>query len=220
MKKSPKVHYKDNLTSLKKKERNIMKKIISISSMKLYYITAILLLIVGCARLSIREINFYDEKTALENQILGTYKEIESDPYFSTSVRSINVKDDNRNSKMNSSETVFDSKFIQAIKQRVIIADKLDRYRNEGLIRENDDGYVIFFDELRSSLKKTASSEILEVVKTENAARKSIIKEITTRNISTKNIDEKIVMQTMRKIFLEAAPSGTWIQISGKWHQK
>ena len=158
------------------------------------------------------------EKTSLENQILGTYREIESDVWMIASVRStgaIGLKPENR--------FISDEKrkVIEAIQNRRFNKDDIDEYKALGVIGENNRGYLTFLDNTDIKLTEDYKKILYEIMNEENRDRKIIMERVIS-------VDPKLSLEDMpeiEKVFAnqnrQQAKKGEWIQlVDGKWIRK
>ena len=81
------------------------------------------------------EVNITGEKTALENQVIGTYQQIEQDVWTLTSVRSVNST---QKPKMSSEK----KRVLEAVQGRKFNKDDIEEFLKNGLVGENNQGLL------------------------------------------------------------------------------
>lgn len=174
----------------------------------------IVLLSFSCARFSIREINFYDEKTALENQILGTYKEIEADPWLTTSVR-ISSPDA---LGLTRGDEAIDSAVFDAFRTRFLIEDSIDDFRQRGILGEGLDGMLRIVQS--PDLSDAELRELDDLLQIENNARITISTFIARINREISPMTEQDIGRVLHSVFCQEAPLGTQIETEPDHWQK
>lgn len=179
----------------------------------------------GCARFSIREINFYDEKTALENQILGTYREIETEPWLTTSIRSYGDKDADRS--VDAAPPFLDEKVLFAFRERAMLADDLDILKRSGTVGESLRGQLILLKacpdaEVNETARRLPIISCDELLRRENDARTIIAMELSARNHQISPISPEETLRILRTFFIKESPEGTMIETNQSewlaWH--
>ncbi len=172
----------------------------------------------SCCVISSPKINLTGEKTVVERQIVGDYKELEKDSWVVSSVKTTVQK-------KTGAEPVIsgDSELVLAMKIREFHSDKIRDYKDRGFIGEANNGYVEYIKSGPSENDKDILELIKRVIKNENNARKTIF----TRTLLNANkkppTDEEI--EAFGRIFAEEqralAQKNDWIQDeSGRWVKK
>lgn len=157
---------------------------------------------------------FTGEKTALENQILGTYNQVKEDVWMVASVRAANP---------DSQITISDEKrtVLNAIQNREFNKDDVEEFMREGLVGENARGYL----EIRDPQKLAADTErqrlVEKIVAEENRDRQIIMQRIIDINPSIESADLAEVEKAFANVNRENARPGAWIQLpTGEWVKK
>jgi len=161
------------------------------------------------------EVNVTGEKTALENQVIGTYQEIEQDAWTLASVRSTAP------GKQQPTMSKEKKKVFEAVQGRKFNKDDIDEFKKEEIVGENNNGLL----EIRSQSKLDADPElkkrVIKIVETENGYRKIIMDRIVVLNESAAKAGDDSVAKIFAKINRDNSGSGTWIQKeNGKWAKK
>lgn len=166
----------------------------------------------GCA------INFEitSQRTALENQMLGEYKDINSDLYLISSVRAMdqvaqNGPDVTKNAK-------------QAQQNRIYNQDDIDELKNLQILGERADGMLTILPAGTGLVQKATSAqkELAKIlVNEENHDRRVIWQFTISENANLKQSDLDKVKETFAKQVLAKAKEGHWFQSEAAgWYQK
>ena len=161
------------------------------------------------------EVNVTGEKTALENQVIGTYQEIEQDAWTLASVRSTAP------GKQQPTMSKEKKKVFEAVQGRKFNKDDIDEFKKAEIVGENNDGLL----EIRNQSKLDADPElkkrVVTIVETENGYRKIIMDRIVVLNESAAKAGGDSVAKIFAKINRDNSGPGTWVQNDdGKWTKK
>jgi uncharacterized protein YdbL (DUF1318 family) len=160
------------------------------------------------------EVNITGEKTALENQVIGTYQQIEEDVWTLTSVRSTNTTPKPKMS-------VEKKRVLEAVQGRKFNKDDIDEFLQEGFVGENNQGLLVIRD--NENLKKDADlkNRVTKIIENENGYRQIIMERIILLNEQAADAGEKNVSKIFAKINQDTAVSGAWIENeNGQWIRK
>lgn len=157
------------------------------------------------------EVKITGEKSALENQVIGSYEKIEEDTWMVASVRSTNKK----KAKKVSPEQ---KRVSEAMKNRKFNKDDIDELKQDGAVGENKRGFL----ETRPLVKLTKDPEykkrVTELIKEENRDREIIMNRIAENAM---NATKEEVYAIMAGYNREKADPGTWIQLPDReWRKK
>ncbi len=160
------------------------------------------------------EVRFTGEKTALENQILGTYSQVKEDVWMVASVRAANP---------DSGVALSEEKraVLNAIQNRDFNKDDIDEFKRDGAAGENNRGYL----ELRpfERLQKEAEYKKLveQLLAEENRDRQIIMQRIVAINPTVQATDPAEVEKVFAKLNRDNARPGEWMQLpEGEWVRK
>jgi hypothetical protein len=170
----------------------------------------------GCCTIAPPEINMTGEKTVIERQIVGDYRELEKDAWIISSVRT-NVQ------KKKGEQKAVDEVFFKAMRAREEVSGKLRGYKDEGALGEGNDGYIKLMSlpkyesdqKLKEMLTKTADAE--------NSARKTIFERTAVKSgiKAPKKSDIEPVGIRFADEQRALAKKNDWVQEkSGKWDRK
>ncbi|MBN1499139.1 MAG: DUF1318 domain-containing protein [Spirochaetes bacterium] len=128
---------------------------------------------ISCIDIVPPKIELTGEKTALERQVIGEYKELEEDAWIISSVQT-NVAREQRNSQQASADQIL----FEAFKIREYHSEKIREYKNEGVIGEKSNGFIeyISFVNRKYENDKQEKNLITALIDEENKARYTIFR--------------------------------------------
>jgi uncharacterized protein YdbL (DUF1318 family) len=160
------------------------------------------------------EMKFTGEKTALENQILGTYNQVREDVWMVASVRAANP---------DSQITLSEEKraVLTAIQNREFNKDDVDEFKRDGAVGENAKGLL----EIRPLPKLDSDSAyrklVENIVAEENRDRQLIMQRIMEINPNVQATGVTEVEKVFAKLNRDSARTGEWMQLpEGAWVKK
>lgn len=160
------------------------------------------------------EVNITGEKTALENQVIGTYQQIEEDVWTVTSVRSANTTGQ-------SSMSTEKKRVLEAVQGRKFNKDDIDEFLGMGVVGENNRGMIEIRDQEKLNKDAELNNRLIKIVESENNYRKIIMDRIILLNEQAANAGEENVARIFSKMNQDNAAPGAWVQIdSGQWIKK
>lgn len=157
------------------------------------------------------EVRVTGEMTALEKEVLGTYREIEQDTWMVASTRSAGSGQGQKISP--EKKQVLEAKRRQKFNQDDVLEMKKD-----GVIGENNQGFLEIVDEdvLEGDSEKTEFVSTL--VSEENKDRTVIIDRVIELNENLKDAVRENILAIFAEMNQKNSPVGTWIQNQvGKW---
>jgi len=187
-------------------------------STKKIFVTGLLfsimvLFVVNCS-VKAPEVNVTGEKTALENQVIGTYAEIEQDAWTLASVRSATP---GQQPKMPAEK----KKVFEAVQGRKFNKDDIDEFKKAEIVGENNLGLLEIRDSQKLESDPDLKNRVTKIVETENNYRKIIMARIIVLNESAAKAGNENVSRIFAKINQDNSEAGTWIQsVDGKWLKK
>ncbi|MBF0382042.1 MAG: DUF1318 domain-containing protein [Magnetococcales bacterium] len=183
---------------------------------KLALISSTFLLVAGCSNGPLLEVTLVDERTALENQVLGSYAELNQDVMLLTSVRAIDPQGNiiKRDPLPEGRQAV-----VRAMQRAAFNLDDLERYKLAGIIGENNQGGVTLLKP--NKVNKSQRAFIKNLVAEENADREVIMLRIiqTDENLAKKDLPHvRSIFSAMNR---DKALAGVAIQKEdGSWQTK
>jgi uncharacterized protein YdbL (DUF1318 family) len=160
-------------------------------------------------------INVVDERTALENQIIGTYQELDHDLMLLASVRAAVEKSGTPPTFLE-----LRTKAIQARRIQQFQRDDIDEQKTLGCLGEDREGMLAVRPCERSSDASTREAT-LKLVEKENNARRILLQFVVSSSSDLTQKDLPQVEQAYARLLHEQAKSGEWVQTSsGGWEKK
>lgn len=157
-----------------------------------------------------------DERTALENQVLGTYQELNQQVMLVASVRYIDPK-----GKLKQTQELPPGKkdVVRALQRVSFNKDDLNRYKSLGIIGENNEGGVTLLEPQKVQPDDRAFVENL--MKEENEDRLTIMSRIIETNETLTPSELPRVHKMFAALNRDKALKGERIQLdNGTWTQK
>jgi uncharacterized protein YdbL (DUF1318 family) len=151
------------------------------------------------------------QKTALENQVMGSYRELEDDLILVSSVRA------GKQAKVDLSPSK--RRALDARENQEFNRDDLDELKDKEIIGETASGTLAMLPKATGETKDVRLAQLL--VGEENRDREEIWKRIieSNENLSAKDLPE--VKKTYAKLQRDTARPGQWVQDEGgNWVKK
>ncbi len=160
------------------------------------------------------EVTVTGEKTALENQVIGTYQQIEQDAWTLASVRSATPGQQPAIPREK-------KKVIEAIQGRKFNKDDVDEFKKAGLVGENNMGLLEIRNPARLEADPDLKTRVTKIVESENTYRQIIMERIMLLNESAAQAGNENVARIFSKMNQDSSEPGTWIQRDdGTWVKK
>lgn len=177
-----------------------------------------LMLSTSCANIVQVKIDVVDQRTALENQALGTYQEMKGDLLLLASARSIDAS-----GKLVPVPPIPSAKreAMRAMQRSEFNRDDIERLKSQGVFGEGKDGYLAFVREPEGGADSKSAGFAVNLLAEENADRKLIYARIAELNENFREGDVSRVETVMAGLNRDAAKEGEWIQQdNGDWTRK
>ena len=177
--------------------------------------TLLLALLIGCGG-PLVGVTVVDERTALENQVLGTYQELNQQVMLVASVRYIDPK-----GKLKQTQELPQGKkdVVRALQRVSFNKDDLNRYKSLGMIGENNEGGITLLEP--EKVEPADRAFVDNLIKEENEDRLAIMSRIIETNETLSSADLPRVHKMFAALNRDKALKGERIQLeSGKWIQK
>ncbi|MBI4383871.1 MAG: DUF1318 domain-containing protein [Nitrospinae bacterium] len=173
----------------------------------------------GCAgKLVDVNVTVVDQKTALENQILGSYEELGNDMMLLASVRSV---DESGRLRTVAQIPPGKLKAIRAMQRREFNRDDIQSFKQIGCAGEGNDGLLVFFDVDRAQKDPKFKEFAQTIVKEENEDRLATMERIVATNESFTENDLPKVRKISASLNRDNAKPGEKIQLEdGTWTVK
>lgn len=192
--------------------------------MKNFYIKILTPLIVffslsGCAEKFVDvNVTIVDQKTALENQILGSYEELGNEVLLLASVRSVDEE-----GKLKPIIKVPKGKreALRAMQRQEFNHDDIQEFKSTLCAGEGNDGLLKFFDNERTLKDPKYKEFVVAILKEENADRLTILNRIVATNENFSEKDLPKVQKISASLNRDNALAGEKIQSDeGTWSTK
>lgn len=172
----------------------------------------------SCITIEIPTPTITGEKTVIERQIVGDYRELEKDAWMLSSVKT------NIQRKRGTASIIGGDRILfRAMKIREFHLDKIREYKNNGAIGEGNHGYIVYRQVSRYEQDRDLKGILLRVIGEENRARKIIFRRSLERSGIEKPGEKEMI--GFGRIFAKEqralAQTHDWIQEeSGSWVRK
>lgn len=190
--------------------------------MKNFYIKGILtffLSMTGCAeKLVDVNVTIVDQKTALENQILGSYEELGNEVLLLASVRSVDEE-----GKLKPVIEVPKGKreALRAMQRQEFNHDDIQEFKKTLCAGEGNDGLLKYFDYEKTQKDPKYKEFVMAIIKEENEDRLTILKRIVATNENFSENDLPRVQKISASLNRDNALAGEKIQSEdGVWSLK
>ena len=160
------------------------------------------------------ELNVTGEKTALENQVLGAYQQIESDTWVIASTRSVGSTQTQVISEQR-------QQVLEAVQNRKFNKDEIDELKRDQAVGEDNKGFLAVLPLGKYTQDENLRRLVDKLIAEENQDREVIYERILAINISAAKADEKERDKIFTKLNIDNSPPGTMIQkADGTWEEK
>mgnify|MGYP005846472729 CR=1 FL=1 len=167
-------------------------------------------LCLGCS-IKTPEITLTGEKTALENQILGSFEQLATQNLLTTSSRIASDR-----SVGEQDESVF-----QAMQNQKFNKDEIDELKRDKVIGENNRGYLEILGNDQYDKDPIYKKIVDQLVADENRDRHIIYQRLAAVNTDAASATSAQQGATFAKMQIEKALPGTMIQLeNGQWMEK
>ncbi|MBT5471862.1 MAG: DUF1318 domain-containing protein [Nitrospina sp.] len=176
-------------------------------------------LLTGCAeKLVDVNVTIVDQKTALENQILGSYEELGNEVLLLASVRSV---DEEGKLKPVIEVPKGKRKALRAMQRQEFNHDDIQEFKQTLCAGEGNDGLLNFFDNDRTQKDPKYKEFVVAILKEENEDRLTILQRIVATNESFSETDLPKVQKISASLNRDNALAGEKIQSDkGTWSNK
>jgi len=166
-----------------------------------------------CCSVKLPELTFTGEKTALENQVLGAYQQLESDSWLIASTRSFNSNTTERSAPK--------QEVLEAVQNRKFNKDDVDELKRAKVVGEDNKGYLAILGNESYRERSEYKQFVDQIVMEENRDRQIVYERIMAVNLSANQAGSAKVSDIFAKLNLDASEPGTMIQTpDGKWIEK
>jgi len=163
-------------------------------------------------------ITVVDQKTALENQILGSYEELGNDMALLASVRSVD-----ETGKLQTVPKIPPGKMkaVRAMQRKEFNRDDIENFKRIGCAGEGNDGLLVFFDVDKTQKDRRFKEFVQAIIKEENEDRLVTLQRIVATNENFSEADLPKVQKIYASLNRDNAKPGERIQTeNGTWINK
>ncbi len=183
-----------------------------------FFLIWTILLFSACGKLVDVDVTVIDQKTALENQILGSYEELGNEMVLLASVRSV---DENGKLKPVIKTPPAKLKAIKAMQRMEFNRDDIQRFKKMGVAGEKNDGFLNFFETEDTQNDQQFKIFAQTILDEENQDRETVLKRVIATNIRFSPQDLPKVKKVYANLNRDNALSGEKIQLEdGTWTTK
>jgi hypothetical protein len=180
------------------------------------FLTLILMVMAGCTLAKV-EVNVVSERTALENQVLGSYNALSQDVLLVASVRGVDPSGKIKTPPRKSREY---QNAVDAVETLAFHQDDVDAFKRLGWAGENKQGFLTPFpmnkekapDDLQSFAARYQQGEFDSVVQQVNGARKVVMMRVVETNADLTEKDLPEIQRVFAKLNRENALPGEKVQ--------
>ena len=171
----------------------------------------------SCIEITPPDINLTGERTVVERQVIGEYRELEKDAWIVSSAQTSVAHGRSQQMVVTGDEVLF-----RALKIREFHREKILEYKDKGAVGEGSDGLLHYIQTSYYESRPEQKKQLLTVIEEENRARRIIFK----RSLSSmdKEVDDKSIGAFASRFAEEQramARKGDWIQTdNGRWVKK
>jgi len=159
-----------------------------------------------------------DQKTALENQVLGSYEELGQDVMLLASVRSV---DENGKLKTVRELPPGKMKAVRARQRQEFNQDDIVRFKQEGCAGEANTGYLAFIETEKTKADGQYQKFVQSLIGEENEDRRAIYERIVATNEAFSEGDLPKVEKISASLNRDNAQKGEKVQQDdGTWSTK
>ena len=182
----------------------------------------VLLIPMGCTLAKV-DVNLVGERTALENQVLGSYNALSDDVLLVASVRGVDPSGEIKTPPRKSREY---QNAVTAMETLAFHEDDVDAFKRLGWVGENNLGVLTMFpmnrekapDDLQAFAARYPPDEFVSVVKQVNRAREVVMMRVVETNADFTEKDLPQIKRVFAKLNRENAFPGEKLQKEdGSW---
>ena len=185
----------------------------------------VLILMFGCTLAEVK-VEVLSERTALENQVLGTYNSLDQEMLLAASVRGVDSSGQIQRPPKRSQEY---QGTLAAMQVQAFHADDIETFKRLGWVGENNTGLLTIFstqkdqvsEDLKAFVQRYTNDEFNSVIEQINNARKTVMYRVVEMNENLTDADLPKIQKIFWKMNIENALPGEKIQNEGgTWETK
>ncbi|MDA1138658.1 MAG: DUF1318 domain-containing protein [Planctomycetota bacterium] len=153
----------------------------------------------GCKNLAQIDVSVIDERTQLENQVLGAYEDISEDLVLIASVRGVSEEGEMR---VPPPQSTGKKRALMAMQNREFNRDDIESFKKKGVVGENNEGFLTILDQTQLTEDPKYGEFVRAKLIEENRDREILMERVIemTPGLSEKDLAEvkKIMAQRNR----------------------
>ncbi|MFW5771133.1 MAG: DUF1318 domain-containing protein [Spirochaetota bacterium] len=170
----------------------------------------------SCIEITPPDINLTGERTVIERQVIGDYRELEKDAWIVSSAQTSVAHGRSQQVMVTGDEVLF-----RALKIREFHREKIREFKDKEAVGEGNDGLLYYRQNSYYEKNPEQKKQLQVLLDEENRARETIFK----RSVSTVKEKNAELIQKFASRFAEEqramAQKGDWIQLeNGRWVKK
>jgi uncharacterized protein YdbL (DUF1318 family) len=168
---------------------------------------------VGCS-IKAPEVRVTGEKTALEQEVIGTYHQMEEDIWMIASTR---AADGESSIKLSPEKR----KVLEAMQDQRFNKDDIDEFKKNGYVGEDNRGFLAVRPSSNLETDEEMMKLVSDIVGEENEDRRIIMDRVVELSDDLKKANENEVLRVFAQMNYENSPKGSWVQEQdGTWIKK
>jgi len=177
-------------------------------------------LLAGGCTVKTPEVSFTSERTALERQILGSYRTIQEDAWMVASARTApGPQPEDETAPVILPENRRQA--LEAYAGRRFNADDVEEFKLDGVAGEDLRGLLVIRSTDRYREEPDYRRRVDRIMAEENRDREIIMARIVEVHSATQAVDPAAVARVFAQMNRDASPPGTWIQAEDQsWIRK
>lgn len=177
------------------------------------YLFLLMTIFLACS-IKAPELTLTGEKTALENQILGTYEKVETDSWISASARTAESEADHIKTQQRQA-------VLLAVQNQNFNRDEIEELKQQAVIGENNKGFLDILENEKYQTDNNFKNYVDLLINEENRDRKTIYQQVFAINNKPDQTEESHITSIFAKLQFEKSKPGTMIQNpDGSWVKK
>ena len=176
----------------------------------------VVIVLAGCAQKLVDvNVTIVDQKTALENQILGSYEELDNEVLLLASVRSVDEE-----GKLKPTTEIPKGKLqaLRALQRQEFNRDDIQEFKKTLVAGEGNDGFLKFFENARTQSDAQFKNFTETIIAEENEDRLTVLQRIVATNENFTQQDLPKVQKISASLNRDNAKPGEKIQLeNGDW---
>jgi len=169
----------------------------------------------SCLNVVPPKVNLTGEKTVIERQIIGDYRELEKGAWTVSSVKRPSTGTNPEGNRTG------DPELIRAINIREQNLKIIRDYKNEGAIGETNAGYISYIKNAKCESNRLLKNQLMGIIKKENSARKTIFVRVTSVKGKPDDVKSKAYAGEFANEMKALAMKNDWVQDNnGNWVRK